>query len=108
MDKTISIALIFSGVAMLSQIYTIWTTYKKAQSENEQKNIEVEKNFIKLELKLDDFQNNISLMFQNLEKHTVKLEQISNELIKCNERIATLFKYKDDHELRIKHLEGKD
>lgn len=104
---TISLALIFSIVAVASQVYSIYNAHKKNKDEDDRKDIEMEKNFMKLDLKLDHFQETTATMLQKQEEHAVRMERLSGEIIKSNERIATLFRYKDDHETRLKKLEGK-
>ena len=44
------------------------------------------------------------MMAENSEK-TEQLKKVSEQLILITERVNTLFKYKDDHEERIKQLE---
>lgn len=106
-DTTISIALIFSIIAVCSQIYGIWNASKKNRESEEHKAIEIEKNFVKLGVKLDYFQKSTDTMLERQEQHAVRMENLSGQIIKSNERIETLFKYKDDHELRLQKLEGK-
>ena len=106
-EMTISVALIFSAIAVISQIYAIYTGHKKSQEEEERKDIEIEKSFMRLDLKLDHFQETTAAMLQRQEEHAVRMEKLSGEIIKSNERIATLFRYKDDHESRLKKLEEK-
>lgn len=102
---TISVALIFSFIAVASQLYGMWNNHKKNQDQEEQKAVEIEKNFIKLDLKLDQYQKSTDAILARQEQHAVRMENLSGEIIKSNERIETLFKYKDDHEVRLKHLE---
>ena len=45
-------------------------------------------------------------MAENSEK-TEQLKNVSEQIILVKERVNTLFKYKDDHEERIKGLEDK-
>lgn len=104
---TVSVALVFSIVAVISQMYGIYTGHKKNQEEEERKEIEIEKSFMRLSMKLDHFQETTTAMLQRQEEHAVRMEKMSGEIIKSNERIATLLKYKDDHELRLKRLEEK-
>ena len=40
-------------------------------------------------------------------KKTEELKNVSEKLVVISERVNTLFKYKDDHEERIKGLEDK-
>lgn len=104
---TISIALIFSIIAAAGTIYSIWNSQKKNQDEAKQKAIEQEKNLIKLDVKMDSVISATNTILDKQEQQAIRIEQLSGELIKSNERIATLFKYKDDHEHRIQTLEKR-
>lgn len=106
-DTTISIALIFSIVAVCSQIYGIWNASRRNRESEERRSIEIEKNFLELGLRLDYFKKSTDTMLDRQEQHAVRMENLSGQIIKSNERIETLFKYKDDHELRLQKLEGK-
>lgn len=46
------------------------------------------------------------MMAENGEK-TEQLKKVSEQLVLVSERVKTLFKYKDDHEERIKELENE-
>ena len=41
------------------------------------------------------------------ERSVNDLKEVNVELIRCSERIETLFKYKDDHEKRLQKLESE-
>ena len=69
--------------------------------------MDIEKNFIKINVKLDDFCDTTKkMMIENGEK-AEQLKNVSEQLVLVTERVKTLFKYKDDHEERIKGLEDK-
>ena len=46
-------------------------------------------------------------MLQENVKRTEELKEVSEQLVRASEKINTLYKYKDDHEGRIKVLENK-
>lgn len=104
---TISVALIFSLIAVGSQLYSMWNNHKKNQEDEKQKAIDMEKNFMKMDVKLDNVIGSTQNILDKQEKQAIRIEQLSGEIIKSNERIATLFKYKDDHENRLQRLEEK-
>lgn len=107
MSSTISVALIFSVIAAAGTLYNIWNNHQKNQAEAERKAVEAEKNFLRLEVKLDNVLGQTNNILDKQEQQAVRIEQLSGEIIKSNERIATLFRYKDDHENRLQKLEGK-
>lgn len=104
---TISVALIFSVIAAAGTLYSIWNNHIKNQEEAERKSIEAEKNFLRLDVKMDNVLGQTNNILEKQEKQAIRIEQLSGEIIKSNERIATLFKYKDDHETRLQKLEEK-
>lgn len=104
---TISVALIFSVIAAAGTLYSIWTNHTKNQEEAERKRIDAEKSFLRLDVKMDNVLGATENILEKQEKQAIRIEQLSGEIIKSNERIQTLFKYKDDHEDRLQRLEGK-
>lgn len=104
---TISVALIFSLIAVASQVYSVWNNHKKNQEEEKRKALEVEKNFIKLDVKLDNVIGSTQSILEKQDQNTAKIEKVSGEIIKANEQITQLFKSIDNHEDRISHLEEK-
>lgn len=107
MTATISVALVFSVVAAAGTLYSIWNQHKKNVEEEERKARAQEKNFVKLDVKMDSVLGTTASILSKQEQYASKLEHLSGDIIKSNERIETLFHYKDDHEQRIKKLEGK-
>lgn len=69
--------------------------------------MDIEKNFVKINVKLDDFCDTTRKMMAENGEKTEQLKKVSEQLILVTERVNTLYKYKDDHEARIKGLEDK-
>lgn len=107
MTATISVALIFSIAALATQLYTLWNGGRQAHRDKTKETVDIQTNFIELKLKLDNIQSSTDRIMDKQEQHAIKMEQVSGEIIRVNERIQTLFKYKDDHETRLKVLEEK-
>lgn len=110
-DTTISITLLISLVSLACSVFNTFSGGKKdlkAQEEKEsQRQLDIEKNFVKINVKLDDFCDTSKQLMQENAKKTDELKGISEKLILVTEQVNTLFKYKDDHENRIKGLEEK-
>lgn len=111
LDTTVSISLLLSLVSCAGVIYTILTTARKNQKgerkeEDSERNKEfeeklnIEKNFVKINLKLDAFCEDVREILKNQEKSNDELRRVSDQLIKENAMI-------EDHERRIKALEEK-
>lgn len=110
-DTSISIALLISLTSLACTLINTFAGGKKRQEEQAEREknrqMEIEKNFVKINLKLDDFCDTTKkLMAENGEK-AEQLKNVSEQIVLVKERVNTLFKYKDDHEARIKELEEK-
>ncbi len=110
-DTSISIALLISLTSLACTLINTFAGGKKRQEEQAEREknrqMDIEKNFIKINVKLDDFCDTTKkMMIENGEK-AEQLKNVSEQLVLVTERVKTLFKYKDDHEERIKGLEDK-
>lgn len=110
-DTSISIALLISLTSLACTLINTFAGGKKRQEEQAEREnnrqMEIEKNFVKINMKLDDFCDTTKkLMAENGEK-SEQLKNVSEQIVLVKERVNTLFKYKDDHEARIKELEDK-
>lgn len=108
-DATISVALLISVASIVCTMINTVAGGKKRQEEQYAKEnnrqLEVEKNFVKLNIKLDDMAEvSTNLMEANAEKAD-QLRNVTEKLILVSERVETLFRYKDNHEERITALE---
>ena len=118
-DTTISITLLISVISiMIAVVNSVRTGRKDTQAEIERetrrrneenaRQMDIEKNFVKINVKLDDFcDTSKKLMEENKEKND-QLRQAAERIAIISERCDTLFKYKDDHEKRIIALEKRD
>lgn len=110
-DTGISIALLISLTSLACTLINTFAGGKKRQEEQAEREknrqIEIEKNFVKINMKLDDFCDTTKkLMAENGEK-AEQLKNVSEQIVLVKERVNTLFKYKDDNEAKIKELEDK-
>lgn len=111
MDATISITLLISLISLACSVFNTFSGGKKdlkAQEEKESaRQLDIEKNFVKINVKLDDFCDTSKQLMAENAKKTDELKSVSENLIQVTEKVNTLFRYKDDHENRIKGLEEK-
>lgn len=111
-DTTISVALLISIVSIVcTMINTFSGTKKWAEEQNARDNsrqVEIEKNFVKINVKLDDFCDTTKRLLADGNEKAEQLKKLSEQSILASEQIRTLFKYKDDHENRISALENKE
>ena len=106
-DATISLSLIFSSISMIGVIANIFISFRRESEQNKLKEVQIEKHFVQIDVKLDDFLNRMSDIAKNSEKSAERIDANLQEIIKSNERIGTLFRLHDEHEKRISSLEER-
>ena len=110
-DISISVALLISVISIIcTMINTFAGGKKRTEEQNEKENkrqLDIEKNFVKINVKLDDFCDTSEKLMDESNEKTEQLKKVSEQLVVVSERLNTLFRYKDDHETRIKDLEQK-
>lgn len=110
-EASISIALLISLTSLACTLINTFAGGKKRQEEQAEREknrqLDVEKNFVKINVKLDDFCDTTKKMMAENGEKTEQLKKVSEQLVLVSERVKTLFKYNDDHEERIKGLEEK-
>lgn len=106
-DATISLSLIFSSISMIGIIANIFISFRRESESNKLKEVQIEKHFAQIDVKLDDFLNRMSDIAKNSEKSAERIDANLQEIIKSNERIGTLFRLHDEHEKRISSLEER-
>lgn len=110
-DTSISIALLISIISVVCTLINTFGGSKRQQEEQNEKEknrqLDIEKNFVKINVKLDDFCETSKQLMNESNEKTEQLKKVSEQLVVVSERLNTLFRYKDDHETRIKDLEQK-
>lgn len=110
-DTSISIALLISLTSLACTLINTFAGGKKRQEEQAEREknrqMDIEKNFVKINLKLDDFCDTTKKLMAENGERAEQLKNVSEQTVLVKERVNTLFKYKDDHEARIKELEEK-
>ena len=105
MNASISFAVVCAVVALGSQIYSIWNNHKKNVEDQKREKIELEKNLLKLDMKLDNVNGQINTLVKNYESTTVELKSINESIIRFNESLKGAWHKIDDHEIRITNIE---
>ena len=109
-ETSVSIALLISLTSLACTLINTFAGGKKRQEEQAEREknrqMDIEKNFVKINVKLDDFCDTTKKMMAENSEKTEQLKKVSEQLVLVTERVNTLYKYKDDHELRIKELEN--
>ena len=109
-EASVSIALLISLTSLACQLINTFAGGKKRQEEQAEREknrqMDIEKNFVKINVKLDDFCDTTKKMMAENSEKTEQLKKVSEQMVLVTERVNTLYKYKDDHEARIKELEN--
>lgn len=110
-ETSISIALLISLTSLACTLINTFAGGKKRQEEQAEREknrqMDIEKNFVKINVKLDEFCDTTKKMMAENSEMAEQLKNVSEQLVIVTERVKTLFKYNDDHEERIKGLEDK-
>lgn len=110
-EASVSIALLISLTSLACTLINTFAGGKKRREEQAEREknrqMDIEKNFVKINVKLDDFCDTIKKMMAENGEKAEQLKNVSEQTVLVKERVNTLFKYKDDHEERIKGLEDK-
>ena len=108
-DTTISITLLISVISiMIAVVNSVRAGRKDAQAEIERetrrrneenaRQMDIEKNFVKINVKLDDFCDTSKKLMQENKEKTDQLKDVSEKLITVTEQVK-------QHESRIARLE---
>ena len=110
-EASVSIALLISLTSLACTLINTFAGGKKRQEEQAEREknrqMDIEKNFVKINVKLDDFCDTTKKMMAENSEKTEQLKKVSEQMVLVTERVNTLYKYKDDHEARIKELENE-
>lgn len=110
-ETSVSIALLISLTSLACTLINTFAGEKKRQEEQAEREknrqMDIEKNFVKINVKLDEFHDTSKKIMEENGEKTEQLKKVSEQLVLVTERVKTLFNYKDDHEVRIKELEDK-
>lgn len=115
-DSGISIALIISMTSIACTLYTVFSTSKrqkdmddearkKAIEAEQQRQLDIEKNFVKINFKLDDFCDTTKKLLRNEEKNAEMIKDIRERLVKAEDAMTIHEKQLDNHEKRITKIE---
>ena len=111
MEQGISVALIISTISLICTMINTLVNSKKVQNEQadveKSRQMDIEKNFVKINIKLDDFHDSVKKIAEESAKKDDQLKELMNQVIVINERIKNLYKENDDKEERLKQLESK-
>lgn len=110
-DSTISLALIFLILTGLGNLVSIWATFHNQNVNREkeqntdiekehQKELNNEKNFLKINMKLEEFGRCLRDIAKSSDKTSEVLNEIQTHIVKLDGKV-------DNHEDRISQLEER-
>ena len=107
-EATVSLSLIFSIISMIGVLASVIVSLRRETETTKQKEISIEKHFAQLDVKLDEYLSHMSNIDRSSDRTAEKMDALTHEVAKTNERIGTLFRLHDEHEKRITNLENKE
>jgi peptidoglycan hydrolase CwlO-like protein len=107
-EATVSLSLIFSIISMIGVLASVIVSLRRETETTKQKEISIEKHFAQLDVKLDEYLSHMSNIDRSSDRTAEKMDALTQEVAKTNERIGTLFRLHDEHEKRITNLENKE
>lgn len=109
-ETSISIALLISIASLVcTVINTVGGGQKRAKDETDRDNarqMDIEKNFVRVNVKLDDFCDTSRKFMDENRRNAAELKRISEQLVSVSEKMNTLYGFYEDHENRIRNLEN--
>ena len=94
-------------VSCVGVIVSMVSTFKKADEARTNEKLDIEKNFVKINVKLDSFCEQTKTILHNQEKANDEIKKLSDKLIHDDERIEALLNYHRKLEERISRLENR-
>lgn len=106
-ETTISLSLIFSSISMIGVLANIYISFKRESESNKLKEVQIEKHFAQIDVRLENFLNSMADIARNNEVSAQKIDDNLKAILQSNERIGTLFRLHDDNVRRIESLEER-
>lgn len=107
LDSNVTLAVVFSFLAMISNIIGIYATFHSKTVENTKKEVATAEEFVKVNFKLDEFCRQLSDINKNTDKTTELVAKIQSELIDIKHTLTDHERILIEHENRLDRLEGK-
>ena len=106
-ETTISLSLLFSSISMIGVLANIYISFKRESESNKLKEVQIEKHFAQIDVRLENFLNSMADIAKNNEVSAQKIDDNLKAILQSNERIGTLFRLHDDNVRRIESLEER-
>ena len=107
LDATVSLSLLFSIISATGVIVTIYGVFERQHHKSSERDIETTKNFVKVNMKLDESCRNLSDIVKTMDKTSDILNSVQRHLIDVDNRLENHDKTLADHDDRLDKLEEK-
>ena len=107
LDATVSLSLLFSIISAIGVIVTIYGVFEKRHDKSSELDIESTKNFVKVNMKLDESCRNLSDIAKAMDKTADTLNSVQRHLIEVDNNLENHDKVLADHDERLDKLEDK-
>ena len=107
LDTTVSLSLLFSIISAIGVIVTIYGVFERQHYKSSERDIETTKNFVKVNMKLDESCRNLSDIAKTMDKTSDILNSVQRHLIDVDNRLENHDKTLADHDDRLDKLEEK-
>ncbi len=98
-DSSFSLSFLFSIVSLIGVIVAMASTIKKDKDTETRKEMDIEKHFIKLDLKLDTFVKQTETILKQQEKSNSDIQRLERQQSEIKTKLA-------EHERRLNVLDG--
>ena len=107
LDTTVSLSLLFSIISTIGVIVTIFGVFERRRDKSSERDIETTKNFVKVNMKLDESCRNLSEIAKAMDKTSDILNSVQRHIIEVDNKLENHDKVLADHDERLDKLEDK-
>lgn len=107
LDTTVSLSLLFSIISAIGVIVTIYGVFERQRDKSSERDIEITKNFVQVNMKLDESCRNLSDITKTMDKTSDILNSVQRHLIGVDNKLENHDKVLADHDERLDKLEDK-
>lgn len=107
LDTTVSLSLLFSIISAIGVIVTIYGVFERQHDKSSERDIETTKNFVKVNMKLDESCRNLSDIAKAMDKTSDILNSVQRHIIDVDNQLENHDKMLAHHDERLDKLEEK-
>ena len=107
LDMTASLSLLFSIISAIGVIVTIYGVFERRRDKSSERDIETTKNFVEVNMKLDESCRNLSDIAKAMDKTSDILNSVQRHIIDLDNKLENHDKVLANHDERLDKLEEK-